>query len=194
MLVLKNINFKINNNLLIKRLNFSVETSKHFCITGESGKGKSTIFQLIMGFKFPESGEIYIDKQLVSKKNINQLRKKIIWLPQNYNLELNTIEEITAIYQLNKQQFYHYLNKLEVYDKLSNTSFHQLSGGEKQRVMLALVLSKECKILLLDEPNSALDLKHTQKALELLKNSGTTILSISHNPAWYSQADKIIRL
>lgn len=174
-------------------------------LVGKSGSGKSTLMNIIMGFVQPENGEINILGYKVNSSNINALRRRMCWLPQNVNLigagKLIDVIMNPFIFAGNKQQkpsetyIAEQFAKLNLEKSLLNSDFSQLSGGERQRVGLVICKLLGRELALLDEPTSALDKDSRMKAAEMfLRDDGTTVLSASHDEEWLGYCNKIIEI
>lgn len=160
-------------------------------VEGESGAGKSTLLKLFNDTHSPTTGEIYYQEESTQTMDTIQLRKEVLLVSQSVFLFDGTISE-------NFDQFYDYREEphltnqeKEMYLDLARVPFNlsdssdNMSGGERQRVYLAILLSFNPKILMLDEPTSALDQKTAYELLNNLKNyskkQGMTVIVISHD-------------
>lgn len=172
-------------------INLEIPTGKIVALIGPSGSGKSTLLRTIAGFEKPDSGRIWLQGQNSTYLPINQ--RKIGFVFQDYALfpKLNVYENIIFGLKIQKKPPSYIqiqLNKFIELTQLENfTSFYpyQLSGGQKQRVEFARALIIEPKILLLDEPFSALDFKIRQSLKLWLKNLhkdfSVTSLLVTHD-------------
>ena len=197
MLEFDRISLSFPNQQICTELSFSVKKGDILCFSGPSGRGKTSLLKLIMGILQPDSGKIVIDNLQLSAQNLPLLRGKMIWLPQNVNLPVNSEQELLNLLELNENQinlYNHYMMELGMKDG-NQKLFSELSGGEKQRMVLAACLSLDRPILLLDEPVSALD-DHTIDlfigVIKTLKNK--TIVSTSHNKKWLEHCNQIVKL
>ena len=209
----QNVNFSYGDKKeLLKNLNVKFEPNKMNFIVGESGEGKSTIFELILKLTKPSNGKILIDNYDTNKINENYLRKFISLCPQNGSL-FNESFLYNLLYPLEKyskddyDKLINLLKKLNLYKKIfslpkgMNTNVgtlgNKLSGGEKQRILLIRALLKpNSKILLLDEPTSNLDSFNSEVVLKLIKNNtkNKTVVINSHKLDSIKKADRIFLL
>ena len=209
----QNVNFSYGDKKeLLKNLNLKFEPNKMNFIVGESGEGKSTIFELILKLTKPSNGKILINNNDINKINENYLRKFISLSPQNGSL-FNESFLYNLLYPLEKYSKDDYnklidlLKKLNLYKKIfslpkrMNTNLgtlgNKLSGGEKQRILLIRALLKpNTKILLFDEPTSNLDNFNSEIVLKLIKNNikNKTVVINSHKLSSIKKADKIFVL
>lgn len=195
-------NLRYQNILEIQNLKF--EEHKITLLKGKSGCGKSTLFKLLLGDDFNFEGEITIGDFKVKYCDTQILRRKIGFIGQSEHLFKASIqEEFEFILGLNKCDpnaiDFNYFLKLVHLDKPLNTVINLLSGGEKQRVILARLLMLKRDIYLLDEPLSAIDHETSEIILNNLKAfqeaQNCTIIMTSHNKTLLeTQAFSVINL
>lgn len=160
-------------------------------IFGESGAGKTTLLRILAGLITPQKGFIRVGDEiwLDLKKGINlsPQKRSLGFVFQDYALFPNMSVRENLAYATRNQRKIDELLELISLKELANSRPKELSGGQAQRVALARALAKEPKILLLDEPLSALDFKmrsHLQEELlKILKHFKTTALLVSHDLA-----------
>lgn len=160
-------------------------------IFGESGAGKTTLLRILAGLITPQKGFIRVGDEiwLDLKKGINlsPQKRSLGFVFQDYALFPNMSVRENLAYATQNQKKIDELLELIGLKELANSRPKELSGGQAQRVALARALAKEPKILLLDEPLSALDFKmrsHLQEELlKILKHFKTTALLVSHDLA-----------
>ena len=192
---------------IVKKLDrFSVDMEYSFeegvlVIQGESGAGKTTVLNCIAGLKQPDRGRIAIDGRIVfdEKTNVPVKKRQIGYLFQNYALFPNMTVGKNVIYGIKNKEEYRDRKKrkelLEYADYIMDTFQithlqkrypEKISGGEKQRVALARAIVTRPKLLLLDEPFSALDVKTKEVVYEefasFKKSLGIPTILITHDP------------
>lgn len=183
---------------IIKGLDLEVKKGEFFALLGPNGSGKTTLFKLITGQLPLKSGNISICGKEISTLSKLEKAKKIAVLTQEIHVSFDyTVEEIISLGRYPHQKgIFKQLSKkdrkvieevmeLTQIGEFRNTQFRMISGGEKQRVLLAKALAQEPEILLLDEPTNHLDIKHTFQMLNLLKErqktTGLSIFAILHD-------------
>ncbi|PKQ63954.1 hypothetical protein BZG02_08045 [Labilibaculum filiforme] len=198
MIKCENINLSFPKQIVCENFSFEVATGESVCISGPSGKGKSSLLKVLMGFMIPQSGKIQVDGLDLNSDTIATIRNKMIWLPQNSNLPVDSADELVVLLQMKEEQirkFNQFLEQLGVKEYGGDRSFNEISGGQKQRIVLAACLSLDKPIILLDEPVSALD----DYSIDLLFATlgslpNKTIVSTSHNKKWLDFCDRTIEL
>lgn len=206
---LSNITKRYGTNTVLDNFSLEVEEGDYISITGPSGKGKTTILNIIGMLDLPDSGELEIcecrNPQLSSKNALKLRRYELSYLFQNYGLiDTDIVDrniEIALQYKKiskgeKKQKVESALNKvgLSGYEK---RKVFTLSGGEQQRVALAKIIAKSPRIILADEPTGSLDGENRDyvlKILEDLNKEGKTVIVVTHDPCVSRCAKKHICL
>lgn len=186
-------------------INFSIEKGEFVVILGPSGAGKSTVLNILGGMDQADEGQIIVDGTDIGKYNERKLttyrRLDVGFVFQFYNLvpNLTAKENVELASQIspNALDVVEVLNQVGLGERQGNFPA-QLSGGEQQRVAIARALAKNPKLLLCDEPTGALDYETGKQILKLLQDScrqtGTTVIVITHNSAISPMADRVIRI
>lgn len=192
-LEVKNLNFSIGNNQILKNISFEVKKGSFIGIIGPNGSGKSTLLKNIYRIYKPDSGEIIIDNKKLSNMKDKECAKEIAVLAQESSSQFDfTVEQIV------KMGRYPYKSLLKDYSKCdleianemleivglsnyANRSFSNLSGGEKQRVLIAKALVQKTNLLILDEPTNHLDIGYQIQLMDLVKGLNITTLSAIHD-------------
>ncbi len=187
---IKNLTLGYDNHIVLKNINMKIEDKDFICIVGPNGSGKSTLVKGILGLIKPIKGKVIYD----------ELKQNFIgYMPQETKVDSNfpaSVMEIVLSGTLNSiglKSFYSNeekekaLNALRLLgiDKIKNRSFCDLSGGQRQKVLLARSLCATSKLLILDEPSNNLDSKSKKELYatitNLNKNHGITISMITHD-------------
>lgn len=178
---IKNLSYSAGHKKILNDINLNIEAGKVTAILGPNGSGKSTLLKLLSGLISPSEGDILVhDKPLALLKR-KELAKQLTMLPQHSPVPLGmTIEDLVAcgrapyagpFGRLGREDhaaIHRALDRVHMQDNKKQVVDH-LSGGEMQRVWLAMVLAQETGILLLDEPTSWLDVAHQLRLLKIIK-------------------------
>ena len=190
-LILDQIEKSFGEQKVIKPISIELERGKFYTLLGPSGCGKTTLLNIIAGFVKPDNGSIYYDGKDITAKTPNSREVNTVF--QNYALfpHMNVYDNVAfglKLKKLNKQAIREKVEEVLTLVNLKdyqNSDINDLSGGQKQRVAIARAIINEPKVLLLDEPLSALDLKlRTEMQYELKaiqKRLGITFVFITHD-------------
>lgn len=206
-LELKNLHKFYGTHEVLKGINLKVEKSEVVVILGPSGCGKSTLLRCINGLENIASGEIIIDKELITKdyKNWTKIRQKVGMVFQSYELfdhlsvEQNILLAPMKVEKRKKDEVLEeakmWLDKVGLLQKLKSYP-RELSGGQKQRIAIVRSLCMNPDIMLFDEVTAALDPEIVREVLEVmlsLAREGLTMLIVTHEMAFArAVADKIV--
>jgi ATP-binding cassette, subfamily C, bacterial len=201
----KNVSFAHAKKPTVENLNFDIPANKVTVFQGQSGAGKTTIIDLLIGLHQPQSGEIIIGQQPLTKIDVKQWRDQIGYVPQelmlfhasikdNICLSDPAITDAQVMAALVKAGAKSFINAMpEGIDTDVGEMGSKLSGGQRQRISLARALVKNPKILILDEVTSALDPETEREIVQNISalQNEYTIIAITHRPAWTSIADRL---
>ncbi|NNJ31651.1 ABC transporter ATP-binding protein [Lacrimispora defluvii] len=188
---LRNISKSFDGTMVLDDLNLSVKENTFVTLLGPSGCGKTTTLRIIGGFESPSKGEVIFDGQNIT--NLPPNKRQLNTVFQKYALftHMSIAENIAFGLKIkNKSKIYiqdkiKYALKLVNLDGFENRSVSSLSGGQQQRIAIARAIVNEPRVLLLDEPLGALDLKlrqDMQYELIRLKNElGITFIYVTHD-------------
>lgn len=203
---IKNINFKYEDELVLKNFSLDIKKGQTVALVGQSGSGKSTIANLLTRFYDVQDGEIKIDESNIKDLDLQSLRGLMGLVTQDSILFNDTIKANIALGKLDASDeeiidALKIANAFEFVDKLPKgiytnigDSGNKLSGGQKQRLSIARAVLKNPPIMILDEATSALDTeseKFVQVALENMMQNRTSIV-IAHRLSTIQKADKIV--
>jgi len=184
---LKNISFSYEDEKVLQNLNLAIKKGEKVALLGSNGSGKSTLLRIIAGLYFPK-GEYYFENTKITKKTSKLLRKKVGILFQNPDSMIFNPTVFDEIAFSLKEFGFNDIEKrvlktakefnIEKYLKKSPLN---LSGGEKQKVMLASILVYNPEILLLDEPTTAMDPKTTGWFIDFLLETKKTYILATHD-------------
>ena len=205
MIEIKNLHKSYGSNEVLKGIDQTVSEAEVLCIVGPSGSGKSTMLRCINLLEVPTSGEVFIDGELVTQQNINEIRTKMGMVFQNFNLfpHMTVLDNITCspinVKGVSKAdaeaKAIELLTRVGLANK-ANAYPRSLSGGQQQRVAIARALAMDPEIMLFDEPTSALDPEMVGEVLDVMKNlakEGLAMIVVTHEMGFAKEvADKVI--
>ncbi len=207
---LKNLKKQYDNNVVLKNINLHVDRGEVVSIIGPSGSGKSTILRCIIDLESITLGEVLIEGNNLTNKNVDKKIKKEMLLKtgmvfQTFNLfphmsvRNNIVKTLKVVKKINVAEAENIaknmLDLVGLSDKIDNFP-NQLSGGQKQRVAIARALALQPDIMLFDEPTSALDPELVKEVLDIirkLKEKKITMLIVSHEMNFVREiSDRVI--
>ena len=189
MIEVKNISLYYDDSLALDNISFNINSNERVVLLGNNGCGKSSLLKLLGGLIFPNSGKYLFNNQQVTKSFLKQeakhFRKTLSILFQDPSVLLfnnSVFEEL----EFSKNQFdldtdlEEYAQKFNITHLLNKNPLN-LSGGEKQKVALAIILLSKPKVLLLDEPTANLDPKSVGWLIDFLYDQDITTIISTHN-------------
>ena len=207
---LKNLKKQYGDNVVLKNINLHVDRGEVVSIIGPSGSGKSTILRCIVDLESITSGEVLIEGNDLTDKNVDKKIKKEMLLKtgmvfQTFNLfphmsvRNNIVKTLKLVKKMDMTEAENITKKMldlvGLSDKIDSFP-NELSGGQKQRVAIARALALQPDIMLFDEPTSALDPELVKEVLDIirkLKNQKITMLIVSHEMNFVREiSDRII--
>lgn len=192
-LEIENLNVALSGKSILKDMALTVESGDFVGIIGPNGSGKSTLLKSIYRTIKPKSGTIYLDDKSIHQLPYKVTAQKMAVVGQHNDHAFDfTVYELVM---MGRSPYKGFLEKdskkdneivMNALDQVSLTgyedrSYETLSGGEKQRVILARALSQESELLILDEPTNHLDVRHQLEIMEVVKNLSTTVMFAVHD-------------
>lgn len=190
MISFKNISIKFNNKIVLNNFNLVVNPGEKILISGVSGKGKTTLLKLLLGFSTPNSGNIFVDNLELNEQNINIIRNKIGYMPQStpfLNVKIEKLIHTIFNYKENLKTkldmdiLIKTLKEFNLDSSILSKNINQLSGGEKQRLAFVIIILLDRKIWILDEITSSLDQDMKEKVTNYILNTNKTVILVSHD-------------
>ena len=192
-LQVENLTYDIGGTRILKGITFDVEENTFVGVIGPNGSGKSTMLKSIYGVNRPSGGNIYFEGENLLEVSGKDRAKKIAVLAQESGGQFDfSVQQVVEMGRYPHKDTLENYSKhdLEIVDrvlremKLENyreRSFNTLSGGEKQRVLIARLLVQESKFIILDEPTNHLDIGYQIEIMNIIKKMGVTVLSAIHD-------------
>lgn len=192
-LQVKNLEFSIDKKEILKDISFEIPKGSFVGIIGPNGSGKSTILKNIYRLYKPDSGQILLDNKNLLNMKDKDCAKEIAVLAQESNSQFDfTVEQIVKMGRYPYKSVFEDYSKKDldmVTDMLKRVgledyvgrSFSKLSGGEKQRTLIARALVQDTEFLILDEPTNHLDIGYQIQLMDLVKSLNITTLSAIHD-------------
>ena len=196
-LIMKDISFSYLNGFSLRQVSLMVEEGEMVALLGPNGSGKTTLIKLAAGVLNPERGEVLLGEARLRKLSRKEIARRVAVVPQSFNIPFAfTVAEVVM---LGRTPFINTLSgegerdrsiarramELTGIEQFSKRTFNELSGGERQKSILAMALAQEPKLILLDEPTAHLDINHQVEILELVKGlnreQGVTVLGAMHD-------------
>lgn len=178
--IAENIGFAYHSAPILRNVGFGLGRSEILGIIGPNGSGKTTLLKCINRILAPSQGHVVIDSMDISKLKRMEIAKRISYVPQNSNAHQDSPSVFEFVMmgrnphskffsgKRDEEEIWKILKMLNI-ERYASAKYNELSGGEKQKVMIARALAQEARVMLLDEPTSNLDIKHQIEVMDLLK-------------------------
>ncbi|MBC7259683.1 MAG: heme ABC transporter ATP-binding protein [Chloroflexi bacterium] len=193
----QDVDFSYYNGLVLRDVTLNLATGAMVSLIGPNGSGKTTLLKILCGLLKPKRGRVLLSGQDIDRLSRREVAQEVALVPQELSVPFDfTVREMVM---LGRTPYVRHLRGMtpqdhQVVDRmltLTNTSalaqrpFNELSGGEQQRVIIAMALAQEPRVLLLDEPVVHLDVNHQIEILELIRRlnrqAGLTVLATMHD-------------
>ena len=192
-LTIRNLSVAYEDRLVLDSLDLEVRGGELVCVCGESGCGKTSLLNAIMGFTDHE-GEILFNGTRLTEDTIGELRKNVVYIPQELNLPIDTVAEMVHLpftlkanrhIRFDRQRLMADWEILGLEPELYERRVAEISGGQRQRMMVSVAGMLHKPLILVDEPTSALDIKSADNVLayfrKLCTEEDVAVLAISHH-------------
>ncbi len=209
-MVVKNITGGYGKSIVCNNISFQLQKGDVVCVVGPNGSGKTTLIKLILTLLKKSSGEVLINNQAIDTYSTKNLAKTIAYVPQQHSVQFSlSVLDIVIMgrtsyiptFSLPKSEdekkAFEALEKLGIQD-LAHAQYNELSGGQKQMVLIARAICQEPQILVMDEPTSSLDYYNQTRVIttiQTLSKNDFSILVTSHNLSQpFQYANKVLML
>lgn len=203
-----NVNFEyLENKPILKNINFSINKGEKVALVGETGAGKTTIVNLILGFYKINSGNILFDGKNTSDISLESIRKNVSFIQQNPFIFNDTIKRniiVSDFNNLTDERVTEILKQVGLYEKVKSlkngiyekVNDNMFSKGEKQLLAFARAIAKETSIYIFDEPTSNIDVESEVQLKKVIDNlsSDSTVIIIAHRLETIKFADKLLKV
>lgn len=201
MIKIKDIDLSFGEKQIFSNLSITINRGEKVLLKAPSGKGKSSLLKILMGFIVPDSGDVQIADKCLCSQNIKEIRSRIAYLPQELSFPKMKVEEFiknVLDYESNRAIPYQVKEIGKMLDSLSlpqdilSQDTTLLSGGEKQRVGILIMQLLNREIFLLDEITSALNIELKEFIASYFLKMDKTIIVVSHDEVWQQNDLRIV--
>ena len=206
MLHINNACIAFGTEVLFSGFEMKLEKGETACIVGQSGCGKASLLNAVMGFVPLYEGTIKVGGTLLDKSTIDLVRRQIAWIPQELALPFEWVKEMVSLpFELkvnrsvpfSEERLFMCFDELGLEHELYFKRVNEVSGGQRQRIMLAVAALLNKPLIVIDEPTSALDTGSTDKVLAFFRRQaekGAAVLAVSHDKDFASGCHYLIEL
>ncbi len=193
LLKVENIYYEIDGVTILKDVNLAINQGEFVGIIGPNGSGKSTLLKNIYRVLRPTKGAIYLNDKKMSARTNKEVAKELAVVSQEFDYGFDfTVREIVLMGRYPLKEFYEMENKEDekivdlALDRVGLKSFKErsfltLSGGEKQRALIARAIAQETNFIIMDEPTNHLDVGYQMKVMDLIRSLDKTVLTAIHD-------------
>ncbi len=193
----ENIRFSYGDHAVLKGVSFEARPGEFLSVLGPNGVGKSTLFRCLLGLLTPTEGRTLIDDRDTAEMTAAEMARRIAYIPQshapvfNYSVEDMVLMGTTAGLgrfsspgRTQRKLVGEVMEWLGI-ENLAGSGYQNISGGQRQMVLIARALAQKARILIMDEPSSSLDLGNRIKVMQTVKRltgEGYTVIQSTHDP------------
>lgn len=207
---IEDLSFSYGDHAVLKDISFSAEYGEFLSVLGPNGVGKSTLFRCMLGLLTPAAGSITIDGEPIRAMSAAQLARLIAYIPQSHNPVFNfsvfdmvlmgTTAQLNSFQSPGKKHMElaeSALDRLGI-AYLKDRGYANISGGERQLVLIARAMAQQAKILVMDEPSANLDFGNRIRVMQTVQDltkDGYAVIQSTHDPDQaYLYSDRILAL
>lgn len=205
-----NLSFSYGTRSVLKDISFTANHGEFISVLGPNGVGKSTLFRCMLGLLTPSNGNTFIDDTPITEMSPSKLARYIAYIPQSHNPVFNfsvfdmvlmgTTAQTGTFSSPGKEQIQRAeaaLDRLGILD-LKERGYANISGGERQLILIARAIAQQAKILVMDEPSANLDYGNKIRVMNTVKGltrDGYAVIQSTHDPDQaFLYSDKILAL
>ena len=205
-----NLCFSYGDHEVLKSVSFDTEYGEFISVLGPNGVGKSTLFRCILGLMKPDSGSVLVNGEDIHTMSAGELSRRMAYIPQSHHPLFN-FSVMDMVLMGTTSQMNRYASPGKAQEKLALDALERMgimhlkdrgcaniSGGERQLVLIARAIAQQAKILVMDEPSANLDFGNKIRVMQTVKGltkDGYTIIQSTHDPDQaYFYSDKILAL
>lgn len=206
MLSAHDISIRFGDEYVLRHFSCHIEKGTFVCITGTSGCGKTSLLKSFLGLTSLAGGSIVVGGDELDEHTCGAIRRRVAYLPQDLALPYDMVDEAVShvlrigglrYERASKLLLREYLAKLGVDDEVLDKRLSEISGGQRQRLVLAALALLDREVWLLDEPTAALDGDSRDEVIAFLSEQqrrGKTIVAVSHDKGFASKCSVTIQL
>ncbi len=188
-----NISYQVDDVSILKDISLDIKVGEFVGVIGPNGSGKSTLLKNIYRVLRPTKGSIYLNSKDISQQTNKQVAKELAVVSQEFDYGFDfSVRQIVLMGRYPLKEFYELENKEDerIVDlalervglkSFKERSFLTLSGGEKQRVLIARAIAQETEFIIMDEPTNHLDVGYQMKVMDLIRSLNKTVLTAIHD-------------
>ena len=201
MIRFEDISLSFGGKTILNNFSLDINEGEKILLSAPSGRGKSSLIKLLLGFIRPQKGSIYYRGEKLTGDTIDTIRRDIAWVNQDITLRKLRIDELleeVGNFSANKDiNFYGRLDELlqefALSREIMKKNIDKLSGGERQRLGLIIAILMNREVFLLDEVTSSLDSAMKKRVEEWIASTEKTVILISHDSHWNTDNFRVVR-
>ncbi len=204
MIRVKDLGIRYGDQWILQNLSFEIPDGAKVAIRGESGSGKTSLLNALLGFVPPAAGQVYFDQTPLSPSTVDQIRRQTAYVPQELGFtvfpNLKTLFWRPFEFKANagkkpsEEKIREVFARFQLDYKLLNRPVKEVSGGQKQRILLALAVLLDKPYIFLDEPTSALDKDNKNRVADYFFSLRDTVIAVTHDETWIERSTMVIDL